>query len=233
MLQFNHSRILSVCLILFASTASYGDDWPQFRGPGGQGISKAENLPMTWSETENIAWKTARPGYGASSPIALNGRLYLTCYSGYGIERDQPMADLRLHVVCIDGSGDVTATHRLWTNTSGSNVSSPVIHDGYLYWMHEQRGIAFCAKASRGQLVYEQRLEGARQVYASALLAEGRLYYVARNGETFVLAARPEFEQLAHNTLADRSTFNASPIVCDGKLILRSDENLYAIAKIQ
>ena len=62
MLQFSHSRILCVCLILFVSTGSYGDDWPQFRGPGGQGIAKAEDLPVTWSVPENIAWKTALPG---------------------------------------------------------------------------------------------------------------------------------------------------------------------------
>ena len=125
----------------------------------------------------------------------------------------------------------MTSTHRLWTSDKGSNISSPVIHDGHLYWMHEQRGIAFCARAADGHVVYEQRLPGARQVYASPLLADGRLYYLTRDGKTFVLAARPKFEQLACNTLADRSTFNASPVVCDGTLILRSDENLYCIKK--
>jgi hypothetical protein len=80
--------------------------------------------------------------------------------------------------------------------------------------------------------VYEQNLDGAKQVYASALLADGRLYYVARNGDTFVLVAQPQFKQLAHNKLDDDSIFNASPVVCDGAMILRSDRNLYAIRKM-
>jgi len=70
------------------------------------------------------------------------------------------------------------------------------------------------------------------QPYASALLADGRLYVVTRNGGTLVLAAKPKFEQLALNKLEDRSTFNASAIVCDGTLILRSDENLYCVKKM-
>jgi len=170
-----------------------------------------------WSCDTNISW------YIAPSMVAADGVVY--CLGG--------RSGVAALAVCMGGSGDVTATHRRWTSTSGSNVSSPVVHDGHLYWMHEQRGVAFCAIAATGELVYERRLEGARQVYASALLADGRLYYVARNGETFVLAARPEFEQLARNRLADRSTFNGSPIVHNGMLILRSDENLYAIKKSQ
>jgi hypothetical protein len=69
------------------------------------------------------------------------------------------------------------------------------------------------------------------QPYASTLLADGRLYVVMRSKGTLVLAAQPEFKQLALNELADRSTFNASPIVYDGALILRSDENLYCLRK--
>ena len=65
--------------------------------------------------------------------------------------------------------------------------------------------------------------------YASALLAGGKIYIVTRNNGTVVLAAKPQFEQLAHNMLEDKSIFDASPIVCDGKLILRSNQNLYCI----
>lgn len=127
------------------------------------------------------------------------------------------------------GSGDVTQTHRLWTSQQGSNVSSPVYLDGHLYWMHEQLGIAYCAKAATGEIVSGERLDRAGQVYASALLADGRLYYVTRSGRTFVLAARPAFEQLAVNDLADKSAFNASPAVSGSRLLLRSDRYLYCI----
>ena len=78
---------------------SLAEDWTQFRGPGGQGISKQKNLPVTWTDTENISWKTALPGYGASSPIALDGKLYITCYSGYGTpDSSDAIEDLKLHV---------------------------------------------------------------------------------------------------------------------------------------
>ena len=85
------------------------------------------------------------------------------------------------------GKGDVTKTHRLWTSKKGSNVSSPVYHDGHVYWMNDASGTAFCAKAATGEVVYEERVERAGQVYASALLADGRIYYVARDGRTFVV----------------------------------------------
>jgi len=127
------------------------------------------------------------------------------------------------------GSGDVTETHRLWTSQQGSNVSSPVFLDGHLYWSHESREIAYCAEAATGNVVYEQRLQRAGQFYASALLADGRLYYVSRSGKTFVLAAKPEYEELAVNDLPDGSVFNASPAVAGNRLLLRSDKFLYCI----
>lgn len=129
------------------------------------------------------------------------------------------------------GRGDVTKTHRLWTSNKGSNVTSPVYRDGYLYWVHEKVGIAYCAKADTGELVYEKRLNRAGQVYASALLADGRLYYLNRSGRTFVLAAKPEFKLLSTNEIRDGSLFNASPAVMDKQILLRSDEYLYCIGK--
>jgi len=68
------------------------------------GVSQARGLPVTWSETDNVAWKTAMPGYGSSSPIVLDGKIYLTCYSGYATDSGSgSMEDLRLHLVRIDG----------------------------------------------------------------------------------------------------------------------------------
>ena len=77
MLQRHLSPIVSLCLVALLTPALLAGDWPQFRGPGGLGISPEKNLPITWTETENIAWKTPLPGYGSSSPIALNGKLYV------------------------------------------------------------------------------------------------------------------------------------------------------------
>lgn len=403
------------------AVAAVSSDWRSFRGPTGQGISKSKELPLTWSETDNIAWKTPLPGPGASSPVVFGDRIYLTCYTGYFVPGeeggsleelkrhllafqradgapvwDRPVAaklpeekQIRDHgfaantpavdaeriytffgksgvyafdhdgkelwhadvgssthgwgtaaspvlykdlvfinasveseslialdcstgkekwrakgireswntpvlvtategrtelvvaiqgkvlafdpdsgkqlwscdtdigwymvpsvvaaegiVYCLGGrsgvaglavraggDGDVTETHRLWTSMRGSNVTSPVYLDGHLYWMHESRGMAYCAEAATGKVVYEKRLERAGQVYASAILAGDRLYYLTREGKTFVVAAQPEFEQLAVNDLKDRSLFNGSPAVDGNRLLIRSDKFLYCIGK--
>jgi outer membrane protein assembly factor BamB len=133
--------------------------------------------------------------------------------------------------VKLGGSGDVTDTHRLWTTTKGTNVSSPVLHANRLYWMNDARGIAYCAEAETGKILYEERLPRTGQVYASALLAAGRIYYLTRDGKVNVVAAKPEFELLATNALRDRSLFHASPVPLDGRLLIRSDQYLYCIGK--
>jgi outer membrane protein assembly factor BamB len=127
------------------------------------------------------------------------------------------------------GRGDVTATHRIWTGKKGSNVSSPVYHQGHLYWVNDAQGIAYCAEAATGKLLYEERLPRAEGFYAAALLAGGNLYYVDRAGRTHVVAAKPKYEHLGVNDLSDRSMFNASPAVMGNRLLLRSDRHLYCI----
>lgn len=168
-----------------------------------------------WSCKTDIGW------YMVPSVVAHDGIVY--CLGGRS-----GVAGL---AVRAGGSGDVTETHRLWTSIKGSNVTSPVYLDGHLYWMHENRGIAYCAEADSGKIVYEERLDRAGEVYASALLADGRLYYLTRDGRTFVLAAKPKFEQLAVNDLRDRSIFNGSPAVDGSRLLIRSDKFLYCVGK--
>ena len=90
-------------LALFVTVWCEAGDWPQFRGPGGQGVSDAKGLPVKWSDDSGVLWKAQLPGPGASSPIALGDNLYLTCYSGYGTypKKFGKMVDLTLHVLCV------------------------------------------------------------------------------------------------------------------------------------
>ncbi len=129
------------------------------------------------------------------------------------------------------GRGDVTETHKLWSTNKGSNVTSPVYHDGHLYWMHENIGMAYCADAMTGELVYEERINRAGQIYGSCLLADGRLHYISRRGITYVLPAEPHFEVLSTNSLRDGSQFNATPIADDNRIYVRSDTFLYCIGR--
>ncbi|TWU34367.1 outer membrane protein assembly factor BamB family protein [Novipirellula artificiosorum] len=130
------------------------------------------------------------------------------------------------------GRGDVTDSHQLWDVAKGSNVSSAVYHDGFLYWAKEKSGILYCADASTGEIQYEQRIDPSPDlIYASPLWADGRLYYVSRKNGIFVVAAKPRFELLSHTQLdGDDSAFNASPVpLPGGAVLLRSDKFLYRI----
>jgi outer membrane protein assembly factor BamB len=419
--------LLAACLLFPLGHGLFGPeagaaDWLQFRGPGGLGQAADKDLPVTWSATENLVWKTPLPGAGASSPITVGNRIFLTCYSGYGLPDGNAgdMSALKRHLVCLErgsgkqvwvkdvaaqgqenpyqsfqalhgyasstpvsdgkhvfvffgkagvfafdldgkqlwhasvgerthnwgsgtspvlhqdlvivnasvesgglvalnkadgkvawrnqgmssswntplllqaggrdelvvnvhgrvlaydpqtgkslwtcegfpdyvcpsiiahegvvyvigarsnsalavragGSGNVSDSHVLWRLNKGSNVSSPVYHDGHLYWASESRGIFYCVDAKEGKLIYEERLRPAPdRIYASPVAADGKIYLVSRTKGTFVFDASPTFKLLAHNTLDDASVFNASPAVVDGQLLLRSDKALYCIGK--
>jgi outer membrane protein assembly factor BamB len=69
---------LAIASLLSTTPSTRGEDWPEFRGPTGQGHSKARNLPAEWSNTQNVAWKQSIPGQGWSSPIIFKGRIYMT-----------------------------------------------------------------------------------------------------------------------------------------------------------
>jgi outer membrane protein assembly factor BamB len=77
------ARLLLIALGTLAAThAAFAADWPQFRGPDGQGHSTERNLPADWSETKNVVWKTRVPGFGWSSPVVADGRVWLTSALG-------------------------------------------------------------------------------------------------------------------------------------------------------
>ena len=68
-----------ILVILGQAQVSQADEqWPQFRGPGAKGVSEGSDLPIRWSETENIMWNTEIPGLGWSSPIVWDDSIYLT-----------------------------------------------------------------------------------------------------------------------------------------------------------
>jgi len=68
-------------------------DWPQWRGPGGNGLAPGAKPPLTWSETSNVKWKVGLPGSGTSTPIVWNGKIYLTVALPTGKTADgQPVA---------------------------------------------------------------------------------------------------------------------------------------------
>jgi outer membrane protein assembly factor BamB len=159
--------------------------------------------------------------YVVPSVIAHDGVVY-----AIGARANQALA------VRAGGKGNVSSTHVLWRIANGSNVSSPVNHDGHLYWASEPRQYVYCVKADKGTVVYEHMMKpNSGTIYASPLVADGKIYYVARTGGVYVLEASPKYKLLAHNRLPDGSNFDASPVADRGQLLLRSDRYLYCIGK--
>jgi outer membrane protein assembly factor BamB len=113
-LQTVRSILLSIILLQSTITlAQSPSDWSNFRGPTHQGVTDAKNLPLTWSQTENIAWKVELPGPGASSPIVFGDHIYITCYSGFFVEgQSGEQKDLKRHLICFDKTGK-----QLWEKT--------------------------------------------------------------------------------------------------------------------
>src|SRR5687767_6395811 len=63
-------------LLLLAALTLRAENWPAWRGPRGDGSSHEKNIPLKWSATENIAWKTPIPGTGHASPIVWNDKIF-------------------------------------------------------------------------------------------------------------------------------------------------------------
>jgi outer membrane protein assembly factor BamB len=96
---------LAICLgSLIAIDFVRADNWPQWRGPNGDGISQETHVPTRWSATENVAWKLPLPGMGGSTPIVWGDRIFLTSEDGND-----------LVLLCIDTTGK-----ELWKRKLGS-----------------------------------------------------------------------------------------------------------------
>ncbi|WP_372845671.1 PQQ-binding-like beta-propeller repeat protein, partial [Pontiella sp.] len=172
---------------------------------------------------ERLWWaNTEMRGNVSPSLLAIKDTVY--AFGGYP----------RLTTLAIraGGQGDASGSNLLWRSQESSYVPSAVEQDGYLYWVGH-KGEAFCMKADTGEMVYQQKLDAGsgNAVYASATLADGKLYVPSRRNGTFVLAAKPSFELIACNRFdSDSSDFNGSAAISGGKIFLRSNETLYCIA---
>ena len=125
--------------------------------------------------------------YVVPSIVWENGILY--SLSGKGYEAAT--------AIKAGGRGEVTGSHRLWQTRKGSNVSSAVLHDGRLYFAHEQGSTAYCLDAKSGDEIYQERIPARMsEIYASPIVASERIYYFGRNGTGLVVKAGETFEVL-------------------------------------
>jgi hypothetical protein len=96
------TRLTLPAFLALTALSSLGADWPQFRGPKGDGIVADAKVPTKWSTTENVLWKAEVPGGGHSSPVVAGGRVFLTSFD--------PDTNERL-LICYDRADG----KRLWT----------------------------------------------------------------------------------------------------------------------
>ncbi|REJ96319.1 MAG: pyrrolo-quinoline quinone [Planctomycetota bacterium] len=154
------ARGVLLLVVIAASTPAGGDDqspaadWPQFRGPGGQGHAAPESKPpLTWSEVKGVAWKTDVAGLGHSSPVVQNGQVWVTTASRDGAALGAVAFALdsgrTLHSVTIFRPRDVLEIHH--DNSYAS--PTPAIDDGRLYCHFGRYGTA-CLDASSGEVLW-------------------------------------------------------------------------------
>jgi outer membrane protein assembly factor BamB len=187
---------LSVCMSLFLATtlahfSLQAADWTCWRGPDGLGVSSERRLPTQWSPDKNRRWKTVLPGKGASSPIVVGDRVYVTAQT----------EDTALHVLALDR---VTGT-LIWDRSIGlgrlkshnlHNMATPTpVSDGRHVWALFGTGDLACLTAD-GQTVWQRNLvkeygdiKTNHGYGTSPMLLDGTLFLaVMHQGPSYVLA---------------------------------------------
>ena len=142
-----HLGLLLAAACLAGVAAARAEDWTAFRGSKGLGVSADTRVPSTWSDAQNLKWKAALPGPGASSPVVLGDRVFVTCYSGYGADRSQDGGpeSLKRHLVCV---GRTDGKVR-WTKS----VAAVQPEDAYMGYLTEH-GYASSTPVTDGERVY-------------------------------------------------------------------------------
>ena len=159
----------------------------------------------------NLPLEQPVPSFVASSDTA-----FLTG----GIHGPQVAAAIKL-----GGKGDVTDTHVKWKITKGVNeVSSPVFHEGLLYWVTEV-GILHCIDAGDRSLVWKKRVKGYYDT--SPVVGDGKIYFMNSEGETTVVKLGREYQVLATNSIGEET--HASPAISSGRIFIRGKDHLYCV----
>ena len=140
-----------VFTLIAMSTAS-AENWPQWRGPNQDGVSVSTGFPTEWSEEKNIAWKTKLPGWGTSTPVVWESRIFLSCDDG-----GQNL------LVCLNrdgkqewqtGVGESAGNRN--RKASGSNPSP--ITDGKQVYAYYRSGDLVCTDLA-GKLIWQVNLQ--------------------------------------------------------------------------
>jgi outer membrane protein assembly factor BamB len=175
--------VLAAVLSLQHALAETPANWPQFRGPNGDGISQATGLPVTWSESEHVKWKTAIHGRAWSSPVIWNDQIWMTT---------APQDGKQLYAVCVDrDSGRIVhdvlvfqvANPQFCYPLNSYGTPTPVIEQGRV-WVHFGTHGTACLDSGTGEVLWrrEDLHCNHHRGPASSPIVAGNLLVVAFDG---------------------------------------------------
>ncbi len=211
------TRRTALPLLLCGASASLSaDDWPQFRGPDGQGHSRESTLPLTWSENENVRWKVPIPGLGWSSPSILGDRIWVTTATNLGrslqaicLDRETGRQELTVEAFHSEGEERI--------NEKNSYASpTPLLSGDHVYLHFGPYGTA-CIRNS-GEIVWRTRLKYSPQhgPGGSPVLFEDLLIVSCDGLDTqFVVALDAHTGKVRWKTARAGSQAYATPLVIE------------------
>lgn len=184
-------------------------------------IHDATDGKLLWSCGDfNPAGSSLWPA--VASPVVADG-VAAICFGR--ADKGQP----KFHGIKLGGSGDVTATHRLWfREDTGAFVPTPAVYKGNLYVLSD-RGQIDCIEPKTGKTIWSQALpRSSSNFYASPLIADGIMYAIREDGSGYVVQIEGGFKVLSENKVEDRVI--ASIIPAGNRLLVRGEANLYCFA---
>ncbi|MBM4004708.1 MAG: serine/threonine protein kinase [Planctomycetes bacterium] len=206
--------LLLVCGSSFGASLS-GEEWPEFRGPTGQGHTEVQNLPVQWDADTNIRWRRPIEGLGWSSPVCVDGHVYLTAAVPQP-GADPPEVSLRVIALRVDDGSMVWTKEVLRQpadapriHQKNSHASPTVVVNARRLYAHFGHQGTVCLDL-QGNTIWKNTELGYRPVHGNGgtpALFDGGLYFSCDGGEDPFLVAL---------TAADGRLRWRSPRVCDG-----------------
>ncbi|MCH8924381.1 MAG: PQQ-binding-like beta-propeller repeat protein, partial [Planctomycetes bacterium] len=212
--RFASWLLVPMFLIVLSARLDAQENWPQLRGADSLGIASNPNLPDTWSDTENVLWKTDVAGRGWSSPIVWGDKIFLTTVVNLGEDEAPkkglyfggnrtklPESEHQWKVICLD----LNDGHVLWERTAHDGIPTTTHHlknsyasetpvtDGRRVYVYFGNVGVFCYDLD-GELLWKKEIEPHKMRFgwgtaASPVLYQDRLYLVNDNDEQSYLMA--------------------------------------------
>jgi len=163
-------------------------------------------------------WSVYSQGEGVTPSFAMGDGFIFT---SSGFEKTT------LRTVRTGGKGDVTQTHIAWEQKKGAPTQPSLLYVKPHLYAVTDGGVATCYQGETGDIVWQERVGG--NFCASPLYADGKIYFLAEDGQTTVIEAGPVFKVTARSPLNEKC--QASMAVSRGHLFLRGETHLYCIGR--